>query len=113
MATERYTLVVGEENDVGTQEFSIHVPNVITASVNETELIESIFETILDDVEDKNISTVDMTIEFCFGNTRRTLQLDHLNLLSCSCFDILFAMHEQGITFTLPADLHVRITKNV
>ncbi len=102
-----------ERESIGnTQEFSIHVFKCISVLINEQELLESIFETILDDIGDENVFIFDLTIEFCFTQVSKTLHISQLNSQNCSCFDITCAMQEHGINFTVPADLHVFVTKN-
>ncbi len=97
------------------QEFWIHVDECILSqfTMSSYELLESIFETILDDIGDENVCIFDLTIEFCFTNVSKTLHLSQLNSQNCSCFDITCAMQEHGINFTVPADLHVSVTKSV
>ena len=95
------------------QEFCIHIDTCICVSINEQKLLESIFETILDDIGDRNVCIFDLTIEFCFTNVSKTLHLSQLNSQNCSCFDIMLAMQEQRINFMVPADLHICVTKIV
>lgn len=95
------------------QRFWIEIDKCISVSINEQELLESIFETILDDIGDKNVCIFDLTIEFCFTNVSKTLHLSQLNSQNCSCFDIMLAMQEQRINFMVPADLHICVTKIV
>ncbi|KAH3839073.1 hypothetical protein DPMN_112495 [Dreissena polymorpha] len=61
-----------ESESIGnTQEFSIHVLKCISVSIHEQELLERIFETILDDIGDENVFIFDLTIEFCFTKFRK------------------------------------------
>ncbi|KAH3714027.1 hypothetical protein DPMN_073830 [Dreissena polymorpha] len=108
---DMYTI---ESESIGnTQEFFIQVHRCISGSINEQELLESIFETILDDIGDENVFIFDLTIEFWFTTISKTLHISQLNSQNCSCFDITCAMQEQGINFTVPADLQVSVTKSV
>jgi len=89
------------------QEFWIHVDKCISVSINEQELLKSIFETFLYDIGDDDVYIFDLTIEFSFTNNSQTLHLRQYNSYACSFFDIAFAMQKQGINFTAPADIHV------
>ena len=89
------------------QRFWIEIDKCISVSINEQELLESIFETILYDIGDDDVYIFDLTIEFSFTSNSQTLHLRQFNSQNCSCFDIMLAMQEQGINFTIPADIHV------
>jgi len=89
------------------QEFCIHIDTCICVSINEQELLKSIFETFLYDIGDDDVYIFDLKIEFSFTNNSQTLHLRQFNSYACSFFDIAFAMQEQGINFTTPAYINV------
>ena len=80
---------------------------------NEHDTLECIFETIFDDVEDKNVFAFDLTVEFCFANGNHALHLKKTKYVNVTYFDIFFAMENQGIVFSSPADLRVCLSKSV